>query len=241
MTSNSVQPIDSGLAYRFSIYDLLRRLFLWEVPLELFIDLVKAAKGGSDGDCFYSARQPEAVLQDYLKGLPEEKLVEIHREAHIEYTRLFIGPRHLPAPPYESVYRSPEHLMMRDETIDVRRTYANNGFQVRRINQEPDDMVGIELEFMSAMSNMSVDAERERNYGRLGQLIAAQREFCELHLLKWVPPFCDDVIANSQHEFWRSVAVFTRTFLEADAAELSTLSDTVKELTGGTISGSSAQ
>jgi TorA maturation chaperone TorD len=227
MTSSG-QPLESILVYRFNIYDLLRRIFLWELPLELFIDLVKAAKGeqGEGG----SSGSPEAVFQDYLQRLPEEKLPELHRELHIEYTRLFVGPHHLPAPPYESVYRSPQRLMMRDETIDVRYRYAKNGFQVRRLNQEPDDMIGIELEFMCAVSKLSMDAEREHNYPRLAQLISEQREFCELHLSKWVPQFCGDIISNSRCEFWKSVAVFTRSFLEEETAELNSLADEVDRL-----------
>ncbi len=239
MINHGGQPVGDMLAYRFSTYDLLRRIFLWEVPLELFADLVHAAKREAGGDGSSSACLPEATLQKYLQALPEDKLGEIRRNVHIEYTRLFVGPRHLPTPPYESVYRSPQHLMMRDETIDVRQTYAKNGFRVRRLNQEPDDMVGIELEFMAAMSQLSREAERERNYERLAQLIVEQRQFCELHLLKWAPQFCDDIIANSQEQFWRSVAVFTKTFLEEDTAELRRLADAVSKSAGGASQSSS--
>jgi TorA maturation chaperone TorD len=228
MTTDNGQPVEDALSYRLSVYDLLRRVYLWEVPLELFADLVKAAMAEpEDAD---SAGSPEAALREYLRGEAAEALPKIHRDLHIEYTRLFVGPRHLPAPPYESVYRSPQRLMMRDETIDVRQMYTKNGFQVKRLNQEPDDMIGIELEFMCALTKLSIDAHRERNYARLAQLISTQREFCELHLSKWVPQFCGDIIDNSQHKFWKCVAAATRSFVEEDTAELNRISDMADSL-----------
>jgi TorA maturation chaperone TorD len=209
------------LAYRYSVYDLLRRIFLWQFPLELFSDLAKASQGEQNGK--EPACSPEAPFRAYLSGLETDDLQARHRDIHIEYTRLFVGPHHLPAPPYESVYRSPERLMMQDETIDVRSIYAKNGFRVARINQEPDDTIGIELEFMCAMSKASADALVANNRAKLADLISTQRQFCDNHLSKWVPDFCKDIIDNSTCEFWKSVAAFTRSFLEEDFTALNAL------------------
>ncbi|MBZ5721466.1 MAG: molecular chaperone TorD family protein [Acidobacteriia bacterium] len=218
MQSESTRAAGDILAYRYSVYDLLRRIFLWEVPLEFFAELVKASQAELAGEtCSSSAEGP---LKNYLNGLPPDDLSEIHREIHIEYTRLFIGPKHLPAPPYESVYRSPGRLMMQDETINVRSLYAKHGFRVTRMNREPDDTVGIELEFMCALSKASLDALQEGDTRRVVEFVSAQREFCELHLSKWMPEFCGDIIGNSTHPFWKSVAEFTQRFLEEDAAEM---------------------
>lgn len=215
MNSDSGRYMEEMLAYRHSVYDLLRRVFLWQFPLELFEDIVKASRGELN-----DPSSPEAPLKAYLSSLPAERLEEVHREIHIEYTRLFIGPHHLPAPPYESVYRNPKRLMMQDETIDVRLFYAKNGFRVTRISQEPDDTIGIELEFMLAMSKASLDAFSANDRSRLSGVLATQMQFWELHLSKWVPNFCQDIIENSSSEFWKRIAAFTRGFLEEDAAGL---------------------
>ena len=206
------------LEYRSTFYDLLRRVYLWEFPLELFSELVTTAKEGqNEGDpgCSY-----EAALHSFLRTVPSEELSATHQEMKIEYTRLFIGPRHLPAPPYESVYRTPQKLMMQGPTIDVRSFYSLCGFQVNRINQEPDDAIGVELEFMCALSAASVEALRQGKQSKLVQLVSAQTEFCHLHLSEWVPQFCADILSNTTSDFWRAIATCTRSFIEQDLSDL---------------------
>ena len=218
--NNTAAPLFADvLACRSTFYDLLRRVFLWEFPLELFAELVTTAKG-EQGDvaCSY-----EAALQSFLRTVPPDETASIYHEMKIEYTRLFIGPRHLPAPPYESVYRTPQKLMMQDPTIDVRAFYLRHGFQVVRLNQEPDDTIGIELEFMCSLSAESLKAFQQGNQERLAKLLSSQLEFCNLHLRQWVPQFCADIIGNTTSEFWRAIAICMRDFLENEVPELEDL------------------
>jgi len=218
--NNTAAPVLADvLAYRCTFYDLLRRVFLWEFPLELFAELVTTAKGEQvDVACSY-----EAALQSFLRTVPVDEMASIHREMKIEYTRLFIGPRHLPAPPYESVYRTSRKLMMQAPTIDVRSFYLRHGFQVVRLNQEPDDTIGVELEFMCALSAESLKVLQQGNQERLVELLSAQLEFCNLHLRQWIPQFCADIIGNTTSEFWRAIAVCTRDFLEQEVCDLEIL------------------
>lgn len=219
MKDTAAPVLADVLAYRSTFYDLLRRVFLWEFPLELFAELVNSAKE-EQGEiaCSY-----EAALQSYLRTVPPDEMASIHREMKIEYTRLFIGPRHLPTPPYESVYRTPQKLMMQDPTIDVRAFYLRHGFQVVRLNQEPDDTVGIEFEFMCWLSAESLKAFQQGNQKELAELLSSQVEFCNLHLCQWIPRFCADIIGNTTSEFWRAIAVCTRDFLENEVSELEKL------------------
>lgn len=209
------------LAYRQSFYDLLRRIFLWEVPPELFSELVLAAKGERDREDL--ACSHESSLKNFLKEVSADDMSAVYRDINIEYTRLFLGPRHLPAPPYESVYRSPQRLMMQDSTMEVRSIYSKNGFRVVRLNQEPDDSIGIELEFMCALSSESIKAFLAHDQEKLARLISTQLEFCDLHLLRWVPQFCGDIISNTCSEFWKSIGDCTKSFLEQDFTELGKL------------------
>lgn len=228
MSSTNGQSVESSLAYRHSVYDLLRRIFLWKFPLELFAELVETAKAGSsregNGSC------PDATLRGFLKTLATESLPYFHRDFHIAYTSLFVGPYHLPAPPYESVYTSPGKLLMQDEAVDVRAAYARNGFQVASVHGAPDDSIGIELEFMCALNKDCFDALREKDHAKALALLSAQQEFCDRHLLKWIPKFCCDIAANSTSQFWQIVAVFTREFVQEEPAVLSVLMNMVTAL-----------
>lgn len=210
---------------RYSVYDLLRRIFLWEFPYELFTELIMLSR------TIQNSENPDngAAFRNYLKSIMPENASQVYREIHIEYTRLFVGPYHLPTPPYESVYRSPDQLMMQEQTMNVRAAYLNNEFQVIRINQEPDDHIGIELEFMCAMSKKSLDALDTKSFPRLAELIKVQLEFCNNHLQKWVPDFCRDIKNSSNSVFWENIAVFTQEFLEQDAADLRRLGENIDD------------
>jgi Nitrate reductase delta subunit len=58
-----------------------------------------------------------------------------------EYNRLFVGPALLIAPPYESVYRTEDHLVMGETTLDVRRAYREANLRVRETFKEPEDHI----------------------------------------------------------------------------------------------------
>jgi putative dimethyl sulfoxide reductase chaperone len=214
--------------YRYSVYDLLRRIFLWEFPLELFKEVIETAKAESSSE--ETEYPAEAKFRAFVKTLDSGGLADLHRELHIEYTRLFVGPRKLPAPPYESVYRSPDKLLMQDETFDVRAAYARSGFQVAKSHNVPDDSIGIELEFMCVLNKTCIDAFNEQNYSKALMLASAQKEFCDNHLLKWIPEFCDDIAAKSTSQFWQNVAVFTREYVQEEPTMIGNIMDTLTEL-----------
>jgi len=228
MSSDSGKSLESLVAYRYSVYDLVRRIFLWEFPLELFTEVVRTANIALSTD--EGKESPDAAFREFLRTLATEDLPVVYRDTHIEYTRLFVGPRHLPTPPYESVYRNPDKLMMQDETMSVREAYAKSGFRVTGMHHVPDDSVGIELEFMCALNKATGDALQEKNYSKALVHAAAQEEFCNDHLLNWIPRFCNDIVANSTSEFWRSVARFTREFMQEETAVLSGFVQELKRL-----------
>jgi TorA maturation chaperone TorD len=219
MNCTAGKTLESYVEYRYSVYDLLRRIFLWEFPLELFNEIVSTASIGSTPD--EGGSFPDEAFRDSLRAMASDDLPTAYRDIHIEYTRLFVGPRHLPAPPYESVYRSPEKLMMQDATLSVRAVYEQSGFKVMKLHHVPDDSVGIELEFMCALTKATDDALRTSNYSEALKLVATQQKFHNNHLLNWIPVFCNDILTCSTSEFWKSVAVFTREFMQEETGALS--------------------
>lgn len=50
-------------------------------------------------------------------------------ELLVEYTRLFIGPSKMVAPPYSSIYFGTEYVLMSDVTIWVMNFYERNGLR----------------------------------------------------------------------------------------------------------------
>jgi TorA maturation chaperone TorD len=126
------------------------------------------------------------------------------REFRADYDQLFIGPGHLPAPPWESVYRTDEHLVFDWPTLEVRAAYRQMGLTVAKPS-DPDDHIGLELLFLATL------AEREAA-GDTGAAEAGQ-QFLQEHLLQWAPAFCADVVAHAQTDLYRGLGLLTRAVL----------------------------
>jgi len=138
-----------------------------------------------------------------------------------DYTRLFIGPDRLPAPPWESAYLTEERLLFQESTLEVRRAYRKYGLLPRNFPHEADDHIGFELEFMARLCRLAADEEGTPRE----QVLADQRAFLHEHLQRWVPAFARDVEAHATTGFFRGAAGLLKGFLEADAAFMDRLMD----------------
>lgn len=135
-----------------------------------------------------------------------------------EYNRLFVGPGPLEAPPWESVYRSKERLLFGDETLAVREFYQNFGLGVKEKNKEPDDHIGLEMEFMAFLSKEA--AELNQQDEDITPFMDASKRFIKDHLKEWVPYFCYDLEDKAQTRFFQGLAKLTRGWLELDEMTL---------------------
>ena len=63
-----------------------------------------------------------------------------------DFSRLFIGPFKLLAPPYGSIYLDGNSCLMGASTMEVRQLYRNEG--LNPVIKEAPDHIAIELEFM---------------------------------------------------------------------------------------------
>lgn len=155
------------------------------------------------------------LLRDWSEstnmGMSDDEFAELLAD----YTRLFIGPSKVVAPPWESVYVSYSALTFQEETLDVRRWYARFGLQIEKLHQEPDDHIGLELEFMAHLARSAATAIAEEDPGNFNKLILAQREFACKHLLKWGQVFCRKVETEARTNFYRGIAVTTHGILGA--------------------------
>lgn len=145
--------------------------------------------------------------------------LDSHRQDLVcEYNRLFVGPSRLPAPPWESVYLSTEHVVFGEQTRAVRDFYSAFGLASRTQGSEPEDHVGLELEFAARLCQMA--ETRLRNGEDPETHLSALERFFREHLAAWVPRFCAAVENSTVLPFYRGLAQFTRGFLGAEAAAM---------------------
>lgn len=129
-----------------------------------------------------------------------------------DYARLFVGPDHLPAPPWESVYRSQERLLFGEQTLAVREFYRAYGLESKHRNEEPEDHIALELEFMAYLCRAGGAGDEAAERCREGQGL-----FLREHLAAWAPDFCADVARNAASGFYRGLAAITARWLALDS------------------------
>lgn len=120
--------------------------------------------------------------------------------------------------PYESVHRGVDGLVFDAPTLEVRAVYRRLGLRAPEMNREPDDHVGLELDFLAATCLRALDAldmgaaaEAERCWRTGG-------EFLHEHVLTWVPQLLAVVGEQAETEFMQAVVHLTEGALDDYAA-----------------------
>jgi TorA maturation chaperone TorD len=137
----------------------------------------------------------------------------------VDYSKLFVGPYELLAPPYGSVYLEDKSRVMGDSTVDVKIRYAEEELDIGL--KEAPDHIAIELEFMYFLIFSEVEAIRISDSGTAANYLKKQKAFLETHLGIWVSDFADKVEANAETTFYRNLARLTDLFVKEDLMTLS--------------------
>ena len=124
-----------------------------------------------------------------------------------DYNRLFVGPHKVLAAPWESVYFSTDRVLFQVQTLEVRNWYTRFGLQIVNRNREPDDHLGLELEFIAHLARLALEAQASNDAEQLAQMLDALRQFMKEHPLRWAPKCLNAIGQNSQTDFYRGIAL----------------------------------
>ncbi len=179
-------------------------------------------------ECYYL---PDEKLIEILNGLEESRdrlYSEIARNIpgisgleslKIDYSKLFVGPYGLLAPPYGSVYLEDTRRVMGNSTMDVRNKYEEVGLDISL--KEAPDHIAIELEFIYFLIFKEIEAIKNSDFEVAIRYLEKQQVFLETHLGAWVSEFANNVEANAQTSFYKNLARLTKSFVEEDLESLS--------------------
>jgi putative dimethyl sulfoxide reductase chaperone len=112
-----------------------------------------------------------------------------------DYLSLFTGTGSPLAPPYESVYRSNEHLMFEKQTEEVREFYRSYGWESKFKGMIPDDHLGIELLFLTILLEKFLVLD---DYACEGEMQNEIRRFINSHILSWIPQWNEDMTRHAK-------------------------------------------
>ncbi|MBR9986004.1 MAG: molecular chaperone TorD family protein [Desulfosarcina sp.] len=145
---------------------------------------------------------------------------EILHTITIDHAALFVGPFHVPAPPYGSVYLEDKRQLMGASTMDVRQHYLSIGLDLSPDFKEAPDHLCAELEFMHVLVHQTLAAVEAGDRELLAANVRQQRTFLEKHLGAWVPAFADKVAEHARTDFYRLLASVLRIFVAEDREAL---------------------
>jgi TorA maturation chaperone TorD len=201
------------------LYGLLGRLLYQEPDREWISSLFRE---GVFTESPFGSEQPAVVrglkrTQEWGKlesGLLPETLF---KDLQADYFALFVGISRVLASPWESVYFNSERLVFQKQTLEVRGWYRRFGLQVEKLNQEPDDHIGLQLAFLAQLTSLSLNALEAGNLEQVEALQSAKAEFLEEHLLRWEGQWYESVQQHARTDFFRGISDLLHGALRASA------------------------
>lgn len=131
----------------------------------------------------------DLILDHLLNQLGEALESKEKNEWVYEFNRLFVGPASPPAPPYESVYRSEERLVMQESTLEVRKWYQAEELSSSNPRNEPDDFIATELEYAAYLLSCGLELYQQNQGAQALDYIQKYNAFWRGHLGLWLPEF----------------------------------------------------
>lgn len=158
-------------------------------------------------------------LNDFFEKLKTKDFDSIwqqEKEAYLATFNIFNKEGKIPAPPWESVYITRDRSMFGNSVFQMRNKLADYGLQFKNLNEEPDDHISIELEFMSYLIDDTLKALKTDDEARFLKGIYTQYWLHKEHFMHWVQPFTKDIQSSSSSSFYTGIAQLLCAFVVED-------------------------
>lgn len=214
---DSAKEFSELMENRRNMYAFFARLYRSEVDQPLLDDM---------GCLAFSLDEEQGVYAEGTRQLMEALAslgFNARTDLAVDYARTFLGAgvaNGTAAFPYESVYTSPERLIMQDARDEVRAVYREHGLGVAEGYVEPEDHIAFELEFMGYLAQKAATVCAEQDEEAAAPLVAEQLAFLTGHVLRWLPEFVADIEKYAQTDFYRAIGKMTLGYALLDRALL---------------------
>lgn len=215
MNTVYTDSLDSVMTDRQQVYALLARLWQKEVDDELLISLKDSNVFETDDETFDASL---SMIRDYLAS-DEASTLDLARD----YAKGFCGAgstKMNSAYPFESVYTSPNQMLMQEARDKALEWYHQYGLTKSEDWHDCEDQLGLELEFEEYLISQYQKAREDDDQERATELLNAQRDFAREHLANWLPKFAKDANHKARTGFYRGLAKFTNSYVKSDLAAL---------------------
>ena len=221
----SYPDLENLLSTRAATFTFLSRVYR-EEPTDEFLGALVANAISAQVD---DAGEGNRIFNAFLRNLQAVDLEKERLDLASEYAALFLNASRHPVFPFESVYTSAEGLVMQRARDEVLHEYHRAGLARAEIFKEPEDHIAIEFEFMAFLCRQSLQALESKDQSAALESLRWQKDFCDKHLLVWIPRFCQDLAKTTRSDFYKGIALITAEYLETERETLPAL---IAELTG---------
>ena len=214
----------TALAARQLVYAVIARAYA-EEPDDAFLEAlsgdclsaaVKVLDDGTDARMQEGLEEARAFLARKGGGDPSACIVGLREE----YVRTFIGPRSLPAQPWESAYLEGGQPGTCPHVLSVRDAYRMAGFLPVRHGKVADDFIGLEFDFMAKLASSAFASCCEGNAPACRERLGQASDFLREHMLKWVGGLACSIRDHQGPCFYASFTEFAAACIARDAAIL---------------------
>jgi TorA maturation chaperone TorD len=178
---------------------------LQDAPDEVFLAQAHEQALFSDWPLTPSTPESTAAL-DALKDLFAKGKSDLGA-MRLEHLALFSGPSPA-ARPWESVWRERDKLLFGEQTMLVRKAYAEWGLANEGHGREPEDSISLEIAFCVFLLHRIIEE---------GDVKALQSltDFLDEHLLQWAEPCLRKASESTSEPFYRNMPLLCHDALQS--------------------------
>lgn len=209
-----METMDLLLVNRRFMYAVLARAFC-EEPDTLLLKILAGDHMSDEVSLLKEEGWKEGIdLLRSLRGYVDDD--GSLRSLRGEYTKLFVGPQTLLAPPWESVHITGKRVLFLPEVLDVREAYREAGFLPARFPVVSDDHIGLELDFMEKLAQEAYEAWQARRSDECAKRLCQAESFLKTHLLCWIDDLAQSILTNYGESFYGKMTAFASSFMKHD-------------------------
>lgn len=146
------------------------------------------------------------LLEQWVLAAQTKSLPEVVAELNSEWLRLMVGYGEPEAPPWATYYFEKDPLIFGRKTLEVRSWYARYGLEIERKHHEPDDHLGLMLQFLAALILRQSEALQTGDYALAKELASEQHKFLTANVLPWVSHWRALVVDAAKNPFYPGLA-----------------------------------
>jgi len=217
MTTATYTNIQNSLEARLFALEILRNVFIEEPKKEFLALMQKEDFLGHFpfNDCNDLISEGIELINSYMNTTDVANNEAEFNKLHWDFTKLFVGPFELPAPPWESMYVKHDQMLFQQTTKDVENFYKRFQIGVGENNNEASDHIGLQLDFIYHLTRWTYEVLTTKNEVNR-YLLSEQLRFYKLHLNKFYKQFTNNVIAHAQTDYYRGFGKVLQGYLTLD-------------------------